>query len=154
MSAKIFVGNLYPQTTQLELVQFLSAAGRVANISIPVDQETGQSRGFCFVESIDRESAEKALSICDGGELDGRQLQLSWARGRGSGSGGGGRADRRRDGEGSLEEEEGAGPKRGGPRRGSSGSADYVERRRPRGRRHGKHGSDRKRRHGTQREIE
>jgi len=153
MGAKIFVGNLHPRTTKSELARFFSAAGRIASISIPVDQETGQSRGFCFVEFADHESAEEALSLCEGRELDGHRLRLSWAREEGVGSGAR-RAKWRRDWDDSLEKEEIAEPEYGNPSRGATGSGDYAERRRQRARHHGKHGSDRIRRHGTRREID
>lgn len=153
MSAKIFVGNLPPRTTRSELVQFFSTVGRVVSISIPTDRETGEPRGFCFVEFADRESAEEAFSACDGRELRGNELRLSWAREGGERSTAR-RARWRRDWDGSADEDDVEERGGRGHRTGSGRGDDYGERRRDERRRHGKHGSDRKRRSGTRRVIE
>ena len=152
MGAKIFVGNLHPRTTKSELAGFFSAAGRVASISIPVDRETGEPRSFCFVEFSDRESAEEAFALCDGRELDGHRLRLSWAREEGERSPAR-RAKWRRDWVDSSAEEESKGSS-GDTWQGTGWTDDYSERRRGKRRRQGRHGRDRKRSHGIRRVID
>lgn len=152
MGAKIFVGNLSPRTTKSEIARFFSAAGRVASVSLPVDRETGEPRGFCFVEFADRDSAEEAFSVCDGRELNGRPIRVSWAREEGEGSTVR-RAKWRRAWEESLEEEESDDRGFDDSRRGL-GPTDHYAGRQGRRRRHGKHGSDRMRHSGTRRVIE
>ena len=53
----IFVGNLNYQTTQEELMQAFSQFGAVERVSIITDRDTGQPRGFAFVEMTDRREA-------------------------------------------------------------------------------------------------
>jgi cold-inducible RNA-binding protein len=99
----IFVGNLSYQTTQEDLQTAFSAYGAVERVNIVTDRDTGQPRGFAFVEMTEKRDAENAISQLNGTELNGRALNVNEARpkptggaghggGRGgSGGGGGGR---------------------------------------------------------------
>jgi RNA recognition motif-containing protein len=153
MGAKIFVGNLHPRTTKLELERFFAAAGRVASISIPVDRETGRPRGFCFVEFAERESVDEAFSLCEGRELNGNRLRLSLAREQRSRRAGRD-ADRRPSSDYSFDQDGFNGRAFDRDWDGSNGDDGYAERRRARRRGQGKHGRDRKRLTGTRRVIE
>jgi cold-inducible RNA-binding protein len=96
----IFVGNLSYQTTQEELHAAFAQYGNVERVNIVTDRDTGQARGFAFVEMTDRNEAETAISQLNGAEMNGRALNVNEARpkptgggfggGRGSGGGGGG----------------------------------------------------------------
>jgi len=96
----IFVGNLSYQTTQEELHAAFAQYGNVERVNIVTDRDTGQPRGFAFVEMTDRREAETAISQLNGAEMNGRALNVNEARpkptgggfggGRGSGGGGGG----------------------------------------------------------------
>ncbi|HET8550176.1 MAG TPA: RNA-binding protein [Bryobacteraceae bacterium] len=94
----IFVGNLSYQTTQDELYAAFSQYGGVERVSIVTDRETGQPRGFGFVEMTDRREAETAISQLNGAELNGRAMNVNEARPKpagsfsGRGGNGGGRA--------------------------------------------------------------
>ena len=91
---KIFVGNLSYQTTEDELRTAFSAYGAVDRVSVVTDRDTGQPRGFAFVEMANRNEAETAISVLNGSELNGRTLNVNEARPKpqgGSGGGGGGR---------------------------------------------------------------
>ena len=106
----IFVGNLSYQTTQDELQQAFQAYGNVERVNIITDRDTGQPRGFAFVEMSDAREAETAISQLNGAQLNGRALNVNEARpkptngfggnrgggggGRGRGNGGGGRGSR------------------------------------------------------------
>jgi RNA recognition motif-containing protein len=91
MSTKLYVGNLSYSTTEANLRGAFEADGRkVASCSIITDRETGQPRGFAFVEMASPADAEAAIAALDGQDLDGRRLRVSEARPRGSGGGGGG----------------------------------------------------------------
>lgn len=92
----IFVGNLSYQTTEDDLHSAFSGFGTVERVSIIRDRDTGQSRGFGFVEMPNGEEAEKAIQAMNGRELSGRALNVNEARpreerGGGRGFGGGGR---------------------------------------------------------------
>jgi len=76
----IFVGNLSYQTTQEELSAAFSAYGNVERVNIVTDRDTGQPRGFAFVEMTERTEAETAISRLNGAELRGRTLNVNEAR--------------------------------------------------------------------------
>src|SRR5690349_11721523 len=103
----IFVGNLSYQTTQDELFSAFSAYGNVERVSIVTDRDSGQPRGFAFVEMTEARDAETAISQLNGAEMNGRALNVNEARpktegggGRGFGGGGGGRGGNRGGGGG------------------------------------------------------
>jgi RNA recognition motif-containing protein len=94
----IFVGNLSYQTTEPELEAAFSAYGAVERASIVRDRDTGQARGFAFVEMTNKSEAIKAIQGLDGQELNGRALKVNEARpkeDRGGGNRGGGFGRRR-----------------------------------------------------------
>jgi RNA recognition motif-containing protein len=84
----IFVGNLSFRTTQEELQSAFSRFGNVERVSIVTDRDTGQSRGFGFVEMTDRGEAEKAIAALNGSELNGRAMNVNEARPKPEGGGG------------------------------------------------------------------
>ena len=94
----IFVGNLSYQTTEQELEAAFGAYGPVERASVVRDRDTGQPRGFAFVEMTDSAEADRAIAALNGTDLDGRALNINEARpkpqggggGRGFGGGGGG----------------------------------------------------------------
>ncbi|HEX6545364.1 MAG TPA: RNA-binding protein [Bryobacteraceae bacterium] len=86
----IFVGNLSYQTSQDDLQSAFSAYGGVERVSIVTDRETGQPRGFAFVEMTDSNEAQNAISQLNGTELHGRTLNVNEARPKPAGGNGGG----------------------------------------------------------------
>jgi RNA recognition motif-containing protein len=104
----IFVGNLSYQTSEQELLEAFSAYGNVEKVNIITDRDTGQPRGFAFVEMSDRQAAANAIAGLNGAEMSGRALNVNEARpkpeggrggfggGRGGNRGGGGGGGRQR----------------------------------------------------------
>ena len=89
----IFVGNLSYQTTQEALQEAFAAYGSVERVSVVTDRETGQPRGFAFVEMSEAASAQAAIAQLNGAELNGRALNVNEARPKPTGGGyGGGRS--------------------------------------------------------------
>ena len=88
----IFVGNLSFQTTQDELHAAFAQYGNVDRVNIVTDRDTGQPRGFAFVEMPDQREAETAIQQLNGAEMNGRALNVNEARPKpaGGGFGGGG----------------------------------------------------------------
>jgi RNA recognition motif-containing protein len=86
----IFVGNLSYQTSQDDLTTAFSPFGAVERVSIVTDRETGQSRGFGFVEMAEAHEAQNAISQLNGAQLHGRTLNVNEARPKPAGGGGGG----------------------------------------------------------------
>ena len=94
----IFVGNLSYQTTEPELEAAFGAYGAVERASVVRDRDTGQARGFAFVEMTNKEEALKAIQGLDGHELNGRPLKVNEARPKEDrGGGGGGFGGKRRE---------------------------------------------------------
>lgn len=89
----IYVGNISFQTTEQELDAAFSAYGQVDRVQIVKDRDTGQPRGFAFVEMSVNADADKAMAALNGAELGGRTLTVNEARPReprAGGFGGGG----------------------------------------------------------------
>jgi RNA recognition motif-containing protein len=85
----IFVGNLSYQTTQEDLQQAFSQYGGVERVNIVTDRDSGQPRGFAFVEMTERRDAETAIAQLNGAEMNGRALNVNEARPKPAGGGGG-----------------------------------------------------------------
>lgn len=84
----IFVGNLSFQTTQDELQAAFANYGVVERVNIVTDRDSGQPRGFAFVEMTDRAAAETAISKLNGTDLNGRTMNVNEARPKPQGGGG------------------------------------------------------------------
>jgi cold-inducible RNA-binding protein len=93
---KIFVGNLSYSTTEEDLRAAFSQYGTVERVSVVTDRDTGQPRGFAFIEMANRNEAETAISVMNGRELNGRTLNVNEARPKPQGGGGGGGGGRGR----------------------------------------------------------
>jgi cold-inducible RNA-binding protein len=89
--SNIFVGNLSFQTTQEDLLATFSQFGSVEQVNVIRDRDTGQPRGFAFVEMSNAQEAQTAIAQLNGAELNGRTLNVNEARPKPSGGGGGGR---------------------------------------------------------------
>jgi cold-inducible RNA-binding protein len=99
----IFVGNLSFGATEDAVRSMFEQYGAVERVSIVTDRDSGQPRGFGFVEMSVNAEADRAIAELNGRELDGRALNINEARpkedrggggggyrGRSSGGGGGG----------------------------------------------------------------
>lgn len=101
----IFIGNLPFTTTEDELREAFNPFGSIVKIHIPTNRETGQPRGFAFLEFEAEDSAQDALSA-DGNDFNGRNIKVSIALGkkensdRPRGGGGGNRFGGNRGGSG------------------------------------------------------
>jgi len=96
MGRKLYVGNLPYSATEQSLREAFSASGTVDSVSVITDRDTGQSKGFAFVEMATDQEAQAATQALNGQMLDGRQIKVNEAkpresRGGGGGGGGGGR---------------------------------------------------------------
>jgi cold-inducible RNA-binding protein len=90
----IFVGNLNFGATEDAVRSMFEAYGTVEKVNLITDRDTGQARGFGFVEMSVNADADRAIAELNGRELDGRALNVNEARPKtdrgGSGGGGGG----------------------------------------------------------------
>ncbi|MGA7992560.1 MAG: RNA-binding protein [Thermoanaerobaculia bacterium] len=90
---KLYVGNLAYSVNDSSLKAIFEPYGNVESARVISDRDSGQSKGFGFVEMADAD-AQKAMGALNGREQDGRALKVNEAkpqenRGGGGGYGGG-----------------------------------------------------------------
>ena len=99
----IYVGNLAFNANEEEVRSLFEPYGQVDRVQLITDRDTGQPRGFGFVEMPDDAQAEAAINALNGAAAFGRTLSVNEARPRadrpprGGGEGGGGRGRGPRD---------------------------------------------------------
>jgi cold-inducible RNA-binding protein len=76
----IFVGNLSFSVTEQTLRSLFEAYGAVGRVNLVTDRDTGQPRGFAFVEMTNNAEAEKAIGALNGRDVEGRTLNVNEAR--------------------------------------------------------------------------
>lgn len=86
----IFVGNLDYSVTEDSIRDAFAAYGNVERVTLVKDRDTGQPRGFGFVEMTDGEEAQRAIAALNGAMLGRRAINVNEARPREGGGGGGG----------------------------------------------------------------
>jgi len=89
MESKLYVGNLSYSTTEDELRTLFAEAGAVASVALIKDRDTGQSKGFAFIEMSNQVEAEKAISMFNGRMVGARELKVNLAKPRDDRGGGG-----------------------------------------------------------------
>ena len=96
MGRKLYVGNLPFSVTEQTLQSAFSQHGTVESISLITDRDTGQSKGFGFIEMRTDAEAGAAISALNGKDLEGRAIKVNEAKPQArrsdrGGSGGGNR---------------------------------------------------------------
>jgi cold-inducible RNA-binding protein len=100
MGNKLYVGNLSYSMTDDALSQLFAQAGTVLSAKIIMDNMSGRSKGFGFVEMSNEEEAKAAIAKLNGQTFEERALSVAEARPmvprekRSFGGGGSGRRDR------------------------------------------------------------
>src|SRR5574339_156303 len=89
MESKLYVGNLAYSTTEDDLRSLFAQAGTVTSVALIKDRDSGQSKGFAFVEMGNQAEAEKAISMFNGTQMKDRELKVNLARPREERGGGG-----------------------------------------------------------------
>jgi RNA recognition motif-containing protein len=95
MGKKLYVGNLAFNVTNAELEAAFAEIGPCESVSVITDRDTGQSRGFGFVEMASNGDAQKAIQQLDGKTINGRAIKVNEARAREDNRGGGGQRSNR-----------------------------------------------------------
>ena len=81
----VFVGNLSFGTTEQDIRSLFAAYGTVDRVNIVTDRDSGQPRGFAFVEMANDAEGNNAIGAINGRELGGRALNVNEARPKTSG---------------------------------------------------------------------
>lgn len=82
MEVKLYVGNLSYTTTEDDLRTLFAKAGGVASVAVIKDRDTGNSKGFGFVEMNTQVEAEKAITMLNGLQVGDRELKVNLAKPR------------------------------------------------------------------------
>ncbi|HLH42224.1 MAG TPA: RNA-binding protein [Bryobacteraceae bacterium] len=86
----IFVGNLSFNATEDAVRSIFQEYGTVERVSLITDRDTGQARGFGFIEMSNNAEADRAIAELNGREFDGRRLNVNEARPKAERGNGGG----------------------------------------------------------------
>jgi RNA recognition motif-containing protein len=99
MSSRLFIGNLSYTATERDLRDaFVGLGYTPRTVTIVTDRETGQPRGFGFIELESPEKAKEAIAVADGTLISGRPIRVNEAHERERPAGGRGqRNDGHRD---------------------------------------------------------
>lgn len=73
----IYIGNLSFDAVESELRSAFSEHGSVAKVQMPLDRETGRSRGFAFVTMSNAEDHATAIEMLNETEVSGRTIYVS-----------------------------------------------------------------------------
>jgi RNA recognition motif-containing protein len=95
---RIFIGSLSYNVTEEDLRQAFGAFGQVTSVTVVMDQESGRSKGFGFVEMPLQAEAQSAIAALNGQAFKGRTITVNEARPQSDdrrGKDRGGRGDRR-----------------------------------------------------------
>jgi RNA recognition motif-containing protein len=90
MASKLYVGGLAYSTTDSDLEALFATHGTVISTAVIKDRDSGQSKGFGFVEMEDDAAAQAAIKALDGQEVGGRKIMVNVARPQEDRSRGGG----------------------------------------------------------------
>jgi RNA recognition motif-containing protein len=91
MGSKLYVGNLPYSVGDSDLESMFTAYGTVRSAQVIQDRDTGQSKGFGFVEMGSDEEAQAAINALNGKDMNGRSVTVNEARPKTEGGGRGGR---------------------------------------------------------------
>ena len=80
VNTKIYVSNLPPQAGEPDIRAIFSSAGSVMSVNIVKDRETGQPRGFAFVQMSTQWEARRAVSMLNRKDFMGKDLLVREAR--------------------------------------------------------------------------
>jgi cold-inducible RNA-binding protein len=91
MGRKLYVGNLPYSATEQSVREAFGKCGNVDSVALITDRDTGQSKGFGFVEMSSDAEAQAAIQQLNGTSFEGRQIKVNEAKPKAPGGGGGGR---------------------------------------------------------------
>jgi RNA recognition motif-containing protein len=80
MASKLYVGGLAYSVTDKELEELFAEHGTVVSTAVIKDRDSGQSKGFGFVEMSSEDEAQNAIKALNGQELSGRSIMVNAAR--------------------------------------------------------------------------
>ena len=82
MTNKLFIGSLSYNITDNQLEAHFAQAGKVLSAKVIIDRNTGQGKGFAFVEMETVDGAKRAIQVLNDTSLDDRSIVVKEARSR------------------------------------------------------------------------
>lgn len=82
MPLRVYVGNIPEDITEEEIWDLFSQVGDVQDVTIIIDRDTGEGKGFAFVEMKTNEQAENSIRKFNGYKIDNRKLVVNVAKPR------------------------------------------------------------------------
>jgi RNA recognition motif-containing protein len=126
---KLFVASIPADFDDVDLKEMFELYGEVTSAKVIVDRATGKSKGFGFVDMLDKAEALATIETLNGARIRGKALSVMEADNSGGRDGGGGFNRGNRDGGGGFNRGGGGGYDRGGSGggydRGGSGGGGY-----------------------------
>ncbi len=86
-SSVLFVGNVSFDASEDDLWELFADYGQVNSVRLPTDRDSGNPKGFGYVEFDSNESAKKAYEACNGQDVKGRNIRLDYSQPRDSSGG-------------------------------------------------------------------
>ena len=80
MAMKLYVGGLAYSVTEQELEVVFAEFGKVTSSAVIKDRDSGQSKGFGFIEMSNNDEAKAAMAALNGKEVSGRSIMVNEAR--------------------------------------------------------------------------
>lgn len=73
---KLFVVGIPRDMNEIELLEIFTLHGQVEQVKVITDIDTGESKGYAFVNMTDQPGADRAIAALDGAEIDDRQISV------------------------------------------------------------------------------
>ena len=80
MSMKLYEGGLAYTISDEQLNSLFAELGKVESAVIIKDRDSGQSKGFGFVEMAEMKDGQNAIKTLNGKEVEGRAIVVNQAR--------------------------------------------------------------------------
>jgi nucleolin len=77
-NAKLFVRNISNTVTEGTLQELFQQVGTVSSVKIVMDRDTGESKGFGFVEMGSSEEAQQAIQTLNNTYLSGKEIAIDF----------------------------------------------------------------------------
>lgn len=78
----IYIGNLNFTVDEAKLKKIFEKYGEVSSVRIIKDKETGENKGYGFIEMKNDEEGKKAIQEMNSQEIDGRHVKVNIAKPR------------------------------------------------------------------------
>ncbi len=79
---ELYVGNLSYDVTEEDLQRMLGDLGKVNSVRLITNSYNGKSKGYAFVQMVDRATSDRVAKALNGKEYEGRKMVVNIAKNR------------------------------------------------------------------------